>query len=97
MNTKDRFYRIVVSHWPRKGEPKEPLFFGQRASRSRLPSLQDERKAVEKMAQGKPVLDMWTPAAKGKHVEGYIAYLGLFERGEYKGRASTYHHWKVVQ
>ena len=49
------------------------------------------------MAQGKPVLDMWTPAAKGQNVEGYIAYLGLFERGEYKGRASTYHHWKVVQ
>jgi hypothetical protein len=96
MNTKDRFYRIVVSHWPRKGEPREPLFFGQRASRS-LPSLQDERKAVEKMAQGKPVLDMWTPAAKGQHIEGYIAYLGLFERGEYKGRASTYHHWRVVQ
>ncbi len=74
---------------------KEPMFFADRVAIARVPSVEDERKAIAKKANGRRFWNQWEKVPYGTPVRVYMAYRGVFKNGVYGGRTSTYHFWSV--
>jgi hypothetical protein len=89
---------MVISHEPDRGEACDDLQFGRRVGRTTHHTIADERKEIEKIANGREVFSHWESVTEKSHsnIKRYIVFKGMFRRGEYCGRASTYHHWAIA-